>query len=216
MLDLCGSLRPNSSKLRTFRTSTQPLRGIEYAGDSNRVPRCSVDHSQASRGSVGSIRVCTSDYVQLHLPCPQQTLTFSPIPQVPITQQEAARGRGAAKRIVRAHVTRVQHAKSSTLSSTQDLQTWTVKPYIHRDAASFRRKPKVNNQKLKRDPDGSVEKPDDEPDPLRERALSILPMGHAGEDPFWTYPVAYQPYLAPIFAHCKLAMSSKQCGMLIV
>lgn len=57
------------------------------------------------------------------------TTLLDPFVFVPITQQEAAKGRGAAKRIVRAHVTRVQHAKSSTLSSTQDLQTWTVKPY---------------------------------------------------------------------------------------
>jgi hypothetical protein len=117
------------------------------------------------------------------------------------------RGRGAAKRIVRAHVTRVQHAKSSTLSSTQDLQTWTVKPYIHRDGVSFRRKPKVNNQKPTRDANGSDEKNDSESAPSKKRSLSIVPFGNAGEDPFWTYPVEYQPYLAPIFAHCKHHLS---------
>ena len=132
---------------------------------------------------------------------PPTTLS-DPFVFVPITQKEAARGRGAAKRIVRAHVTRIQHAKSSTLSSTQDLQTWTVKPYIHRDAASFRRKPRIAGQRPKRTANGDDNR-DDPPKRSKTESLALVPFGHAGEDPFWTYPVEYQPYLAPIFAHCR-------------
>lgn len=140
--------------------------------------------------------------VQSTIHRPPASLT-DPFVFVPITQQEAAKGRGAAKRIVRAHVTRVQHAKSSTLSSTQDLQTWTVRPYIHRDAAAVRRRPRVNSQKQQREVKESSDKNDDSSDSSKARSLSIVPFGHAGEDPFWTYPVDYQPYLAPIFAHCS-------------
>ena len=138
---------------------------------------------------------------------PPAALT-DPFVFVPITQQEAAKGRGAAKRIVRAHVTRVQHAKSSTLSSTQDLQTWTVRPNIHREAVSVRRKPKNNNQKSKSETIYSKNKNEDSSSSSRERSLSLVPFGHAGEDPFWTYPVEYQPCLAPIFAHCKSDLHS--------
>ena len=145
--------------------------------------------------------------VQSNIHRPPAALT-DPFVFVPITQQEAAKGRGAAKRIVRAHVTRVQHAKSSTLSSTQDLQAWTVRPYIHRDAVTARRKPKVNGPRPKPDASESQDKKDDSSTSSRERSLSLVPFGHAGEDPFWTYPVEYQPYLAPIFAHCKPGLLS--------
>ena len=124
---------------------------------------------------------------------------------VPITQQEAAKGRAAAKRIVRAHVTRIQHARSSTLSSTQDLQTWTVKPYIHRSSVPIQRKTRTNGQQAKRLENRYVDKSDESLDESKELSIAIvpkLPAGTAGEDPFWTYPVEYQPHLAPIFAHC--------------
>ena len=133
---------------------------------------------------------------------PPTTLT-DPFVFVPITQQEAAKGRGAAKRIVRAHVTRVQHAKSSTLSSTQDLQTWTVRPYIHRDAAVSRRRARVNTKKPKRDVDIAIDTSETELASPKGRSSSIVPFGTIGADPFWTYPVDYQPELSPIFAHCE-------------
>ena len=135
---------------------------------------------------------------------PAQTLA-EPFVFVPITQGEAAKGRGAAKRIVRAHVTRVQHAKSSNLHG-QDLQSWTVKPYIHGDVASVKRKPCASGAQQKRRPNGNFQTDDDSSSRLRERAIVIapkLPTGGAGEDPFWSYPVEYQPYLSPIFAHCS-------------
>ena len=136
---------------------------------------------------------------------PPSTLA-DPFVFVPITQQEAAKGRGAAKRIVRAHVTRVQHAKSSTLSSTQDLQSWTVKPYLHRDSAAVRRKARANSELVKRRTHISPDKSDDTTEYSQAKSVALvpkLPAGGAGDDPFWTYPVEYQPYLAPIFAHCQ-------------
>lgn len=123
---------------------------------------------------------------------------------VPITSGEAAKGRGAAKRIVRAHVTRVQHAKSSTLHS-HNLENWTVRPYIHRDSTAAKRKPRTNGPaKPRRTSDDDNE--DERPAKEKSRELVVVPKLAAGgshDDPFWTYPVEYQPYLTPIFAHCK-------------
>ena len=62
---------------------------------------------------------------------PSQTLP-EPFLFVPISGPEASKGRGAAKQVVRAHVTRVQHSKSSTLTYTRNLETWTVNPQNHR------------------------------------------------------------------------------------
>lgn len=135
----------------------------------------------------------------------------APFVFVPITGNEAAKGRRAAKRIVRQHVTRVQHAKSSTLNGTQDLQTWTVKPYIHSDQA-VRRKPQAKQSegkgKAKRCSSSDSDENKDAKPPPRELAMALiipkLPSGTQQEDPFWTFPVDYKPYLAPIFAHCML------------
>lgn len=128
---------------------------------------------------------------------------------VPITQSEAAKGRGAAKRIVRAHVTRVQHAKSSTLNG-MDLQSWTVKPYIHRDV-QVRKKPRANGTaekkatvvKIKKSP--SVESSTSSDSSDSSKALVKIPKiaDNGAEDPFWSFPVDYKPEIAPIFAHCK-------------
>ena len=124
---------------------------------------------------------------------------------VPITSGEAAKGRGAAKRIVRAHVTRVQHAKSST-SNSHNLENWTVKPYIHRDTVAARRKPRANGPAAARRRGRDAEAEDGDSDEKRSRAVAIVPKlvatGGSHDDPFWTYPVEYQPYLTPIFAHC--------------
>ncbi|KAK4579905.1 hypothetical protein LTR86_000106 [Recurvomyces mirabilis] len=132
---------------------------------------------------------------------------------VPITGVEASKGRGAAKRIVRAHVTRVQHAKSSALSSTQDLQTWTVKPYIHRDAPSVRGKatstikPAKKAPSLRKDSSSdSSSKDSDTATSNHDSAVVVLsprlPNAAGGlADPFWSYPVDHQPELSPLFAH---------------
>lgn len=128
---------------------------------------------------------------------------------VPITQSEAAKGRGAAKRIVRAHVTRVQHAKSSTLNG-MDLQSWTVKPYIHRDVAD-RKKSRANgtNEKkstsVKTRKSPSVESSTSSDSSDSSKTLLVIPKiaDNGAEDPFWSFPVDYKPEIAPIFAHCK-------------
>lgn len=123
---------------------------------------------------------------------------------VPITGKEAAKGRGAAKRIVRAHVTRVQHSKSSTLSAFQNLHAWTVRPCIHRNALRNRRKQfNVDRQRVK-STNGHIEEAEEPEFNSNELAVALvpkLPTGTSLEDPFWTYPVEYQPYLSPIFAH---------------
>lgn len=146
---------------------------------------------------------------QIHEPLPASTpskascqILADPFVFVPITQREAAKGRGAAKRIVRAHVTRIQHAKSSTLSSTQNLQTWTVRPYIHRGLVKPPRKPHLcsTQRRLSKD-EVREEEATDETESLSVSLACRLPTGKAAEDPFWSYPVDYQPHLSPIFAH---------------
>lgn len=136
-----------------------------------------------------------------------QTLP-DPFVFVPITGKEAAKGRGAAKQIVRAHVTRIQHAKSSALSALQELQTWTVKPCIHGntvpDTVPTRRKQRTAVLLNKRRNKGQPEENGDDDDKSKELPVAVvpkIPTGTAGDDPFWSYPVEYQPYLAPIFAH---------------
>lgn len=131
---------------------------------------------------------------------------------VPVAGDEAAKGRGAAKRIVRAHVTRVQHAKSSALSGTQDLQTWTVRPYIHRDTLAVRKKAqngctaaKTKKRPQRRTHSSSEESTESEGSRGEQQSVAVvlhrLPSGGGHEDPFWTYPVEHKPELSPLFAH---------------
>ena len=108
---------------------------------------------------------------------------------VPITQAEAAKGRAAAKRIVRAHVTRVQHAKSSNSNSQFNLQTWLVKPYIHRESVAVRRKPRVGKlgepSRKQSKVDKSSEKPrepreDKSPTTSDKSSTALVPYLRAG------------------------------------
>jgi len=161
---------------------------------------------------------------------------------VPITGSEAAKGRSAAKRIVRAHVTRVQHAKSSAVGSHMELQSWTVRPYIHRTHATMKRKKaaaaaptepesneasssraiakakssSANAAKSKSPPSATT--PSTAIIRIRKSSNSsstysgsskpnfavpvpVLITGGSNDDPFWSFPVDYQPALSPIFAH---------------
>lgn len=145
---------------------------------------------------------------------------------VPITGAEASKGRGSAKQIVRAHVTRVQHAKSSTLSFTQNLESWTVNPQVHRPQPSFsesqsqipRRKAAPKRSGPRRAKTKKAATTDAGADDVEEVVRSQAPeavavvskvpripaakrLGAARQDPFWTYPVEYEPYLPAIFAH---------------
>ncbi|KAM0723932.1 hypothetical protein Q7P37_000923 [Cladosporium fusiforme] len=155
---------------------------------------------------------------------------------VPITGAEAAKGRGAAKQIVRAHVTRVQHSKSSTLSYTQNLEPWTVKPHVHRtqparpqnqtqilETETSRKKSTDNRKRSKKAAataaaaaaaaasSSSADANSEDVEEIVRRqppAVTQVPrlpaakrVGAARQDPFWSYPVEYQPYLPAIFAH---------------
>ena len=158
---------------------------------------------------------------------PNQTLP-EPFLFVPISGPEASKGRGAAKQAVRAHVTRIQHAKSSTLTYTRNLETWTVKPQSNRTQLGiFQGQSQISKKKAiprkvasKRAKSTQIaataDKPDDDdieevvPTEALETATVVLNVprlpaakrvGAARQDPFWTYPVDYEPYLPAIFAH---------------
>jgi hypothetical protein len=113
---------------------------------------------------------------------PSQSLP-EPFVFVPITGAEASKGRGSAKQIVRAHVTRVQHAKSSTLSFTQNLESWTVNPQVHRPQPSFsesqsqipRRKAAPKRSGPRRAKTKKVPTPDADADDIEEVARQSAP-----------------------------------------
>jgi hypothetical protein len=158
---------------------------------------------------------------------PSQTLP-EPFLFVPISGPEASKGRGAAKQVVRAHVTRVQHAKSSALTYTRNLETWTVNPQNHRTQLGMsegqsqipRKKAMSRKVAAKRAKSNQVAattaRPND--DDVEEVVQTQTPetttivlsvprlpaakrLGAARQDPFWSYPVDYEPYLPAIFAH---------------
>jgi len=158
---------------------------------------------------------------------PGQTLP-EPFLFVPISGPEASKGKGTAKQVVRAHVTRVQHAKSSTLTYTRNLETWTVNPQSHRTklgtsqgqsqvlgkkyvsvkAAAKRMKcTQVATTTAKPDDDDTEEVVQTQAHEATTVVLNVprLPaakrLGAARQDPFWSYPVDYEPYLPAIFAH---------------
>jgi hypothetical protein len=153
----------------------------------------------------------------LGLSKPSQTLP-EPFVFVPITGAEASKGRGSAKQVVRAHVTRVQHARSSTLSFTQNLESWTVNPQAHRPQPSFseiqsqipRRKAATKRNVPRQAKTKKVAVSDADAEDVEEviTVVSKVPkipaakrLGAARQDPFWSYPVEYEPYLPAIFAH---------------
>lgn len=158
---------------------------------------------------------------------PSQTLP-EPFLFVPVSGPEASKGRGAAKQVVRAHVTRVQHSRSSTLNYTRNLESWTVEPQSHRMQLGIsqgqsqipRKKAasrKIAAKRAKPDPTAAAtgKSTDDDieevvqtkPPETATMVLSVprLPaakrLGASRQDPFWTYPVDYEPYLPAIFAH---------------
>ena len=121
---------------------------------------------------------------------------------VPISRSEAARGRGSAKRVVRAHVTRVQHAQSKQFVGV-DLQSWTVDPFVPKDSITSKRKPR--RPQIKRN---VVTDQESSSTDARDGSTDLVPtipriVDNGAEDPFWTFGVDYKPEIAPIFAHCK-------------
>lgn len=148
------------------------------------------------------------------------TTISDPFVFVPISGSEAATGRGAAKRIVRAHVTRVQHERNGNFNIGQDLQryacrqhcdgssdterirSWTVKPY-QPSAANTKKKRATKRavETLKRNESSSDSSSSLSVITKRSSSSLSLPSGGAFDDPFWTFPVDRQPELSPIFAH---------------
>lgn len=130
------------------------------------------------------------------------TTISDPFVFVPISGSEAATGRGAAKRIVRAHVTRVQHERNGNFNIGQDLQSWTVKPY-QPSAANTKKKRTTKRavETLKRNESSSDSSSSSSVITKRSSSSLSLPSGGAFDDPFWTFPVDRQPELSPIFAH---------------
>lgn len=134
-------------------------------------------------------------------------LVHDPFIFVPITKTEAAKGRGNAKRIVRAHVARVQHAKSAELNSKRSLQPWRVTvqalPPIRRSMRSKGKRFAVERA------DSSGSSGSASANSTSDTSIATIPelpgarrIGAERQDPFWTYPVDYLPYLPAIFAHC--------------
>lgn len=145
-------------------------------------------------------------------PSPPAQNMAEPFCFVPVTQGDASKGRTAAKRIVRAHVTRMQHAKSNTFNG-MDLQSWTVNPHVQSESIpSVRRKPRKIAQ--------CVSKPRDRTKNLQrsvseEKSSTSASSGsssselvlstqidNAAADPFFTFPMDYHPEISPIIAHC--------------
>ncbi|KAK5110018.1 hypothetical protein LTR62_006385 [Meristemomyces frigidus] len=133
---------------------------------------------------------------------------------IPITGAEASKGRGAAKPIIRAHVTRVQHARSSALNSTQNSQTWSVKPYVYREQNIASRKkatprPKANEGKKLQPRKGSSSEASADttsttttPETAMILHIPKLPTSAGAlADPFNSSPTDNQPSLSPLLAH---------------
>ena len=131
---------------------------------------------------------------------------------VPITQQEAAKGRGPSKRIVRAHVTRRAHLTRTSGLSGHEIQDWTVNPSIHRNAVAVRRKPGSVGLQERRRTIVAAEKDEKSSEETKElsRALTVpnIPVGSAETDPFWTYPVDFQPLFSEILSYCQFTAVS--------
>lgn len=146
-------------------------------------------------------------------PTPKQILS-DPFVFVPITGGEAAKGRGAAKQIVRAHVTRIQHTKSSNLAGLHHIQNWTVKPYVPRTGTPSQRKQRNGSLSVKNKRQGQIDETSRRQQQQQAASFDViprLPSGGVRDDPFWSYPIDYQPSLSPIFAHCK----SKHTSLLV-
>lgn len=138
---------------------------------------------------------------------PTQDL-IDPFVFVPISATEAANGRGAAKSVVRAHVTRLQHAKSAA-SRAHTFLHWSgtaegpTGKALKVSPASETPSEVVEWEQRE---DGEISEEGASKEGTSKDPLSVvipaLPSGSGTEDPFWTYPVDHQPVFSPIFSHC--------------
>lgn len=84
-----------------------------------------------------------------------------------------------------------------------------MKPYIHRDFALAKRKDESTKTVLRKKPasrsssssDDSEESGRSAESPVLAVSVPRLASGSQSSDPFWSYPVDYQPELSPLFAH---------------
>lgn len=146
-------------------------------------------------------------------PSPPAQNMSEPFCFVPVTQGDASKGRTAAKRIVRAHVTRMQHAKSNTFNG-MDLQSWTVNPRVQSESIpSVRRKSNKavqsgNKQKdrtknLQRSTSEETSSTSASSGASSSELVIRSQVDNAAGDPFFTFPMDYHPAISPIIAHCE-------------
>lgn len=134
---------------------------------------------------------------------------------MPVSGQEASQGRGPANHLVRAHVARLRYASTPrtpeqqnsdecevTLAENSHPQGGARRSLSSKEQPNTSKKRRTANQAAQDDIVRAV---------TRQRRTATLPdipripaakrAGAERQDPFWTYPVEYEPYLPAIFAH---------------
>lgn len=134
---------------------------------------------------------------------------------VPVSNNQAALGRQGANQLVRAHVTRLRHA--TALKASQD-EVGGKSPMLRHTASEpaqfsgmIRHNTQLANTSKKR---RSIEEANHENEAAKSTNPQIIAnhtsipgipaakrAGAGREDPFWSYPVDYEPHLPAIFAH---------------
>lgn len=144
-----------------------------------------------------------------------------PLVFVPISNDEASQGRPRARHLVRAHLTRLQHATSLPSRPSQSLDSW----YVARQTPTAQLKGTKNQWQVGEMPSTSqkrrkvcksVQSNEEKKEEKEKESASqntkvaavnvpLIPAarraGAGRQDPFWSYPVEHEPYLPAIFAH---------------
>lgn len=134
---------------------------------------------------------------------------------VPVSGKEASQGRGPASHLVRAHIARSRYASIPQKSQQQSFDDRAVPPADSSTHQGGTRK----NLPAKEQPNTSkkrgranqaahngvvtaaIRQRGNAPVPDIPRIPAANRAGAERQDPFWTYPVQYEPYLPVIFAH---------------
>lgn len=148
---------------------------------------------------------------------PTKDAANSPAPFVfvPVSGHEASQGRGPANYLVRAHIARWRHAMTPPSSQRLDFNGWeapTAENNAEEDAADNTPQAKERpNTSKKRQKARHIFRDDRVRAVDKHRSAVISPdipripaakrAGAERQDPFWSYPVDYEPYLPAIFAH---------------
>lgn len=135
---------------------------------------------------------------------------------VPVSGQEASQGRGPANYLVRAHIARLRYSSTPQPLQQQPSNDCEV---LHTENNTQQNGPRKELH-VKEQPNTSKKRRRRANQVARDGLVSMA-TGHAGkpivpdiprlpaarragadrQDPFWTYPVEYEPYLPAIFAH---------------